>query len=85
MFKLLVLLGMKFNRDAAVPEVGVRNCGALGAAKRARRGACRAQMLHGAAALKGRGSGFSFWMFLFRFGCLKPFLELGLKLEENFS
>lgn len=42
-------------------------------------------MLQGAAALEGWGSGSSFWMLLFHAGCLKPFLELGLKLEENFS
>lgn len=32
-FKLLVLLGVKFNRGGAVPEVHVLNCEALGAAK----------------------------------------------------
>lgn len=42
-------------------------------------------MLQGTAALEGRASGSLFWMFLFHFGCLKPFLELGVKLEENFS
>lgn len=42
-------------------------------------------MLQGAAVeLEDRCSGPSFWMFLFHFGCLKPFLELSLKLEENF-
>lgn len=42
-------------------------------------------MIQSTGALEGRGSGSSFWTFLFHFGCLKLFLELGLKLEEFFS
>lgn len=75
-------MGDKFNR--AMPQVWVPNHGAVRDAKRAHQEVCGAQIPR-CSSTEGLGFRVHISHVSIHFVYLKPFLELGLKLEENFS